>query len=166
LRTISSLKKPRCESCPLARICRAQNLGPEKFPAKAAKKKIPHKHVGAAVITDSRGHYLIAQRQEGELLGGLWEFPGGKQEPDETIEQCIAREIAEELGVSVRVGKHIVTVRHAFSHFTMDLHAYACRIEHGKPRAIQCAAVKWITKRQFGEYAFGRADQKIIAVLS
>lgn len=163
--TICLPKNPRCDACPLAKVCQGRALGPETFPAKTAKRKVPHKHVGAAVITDSRGRFLIAQRREGDLLGGLWEFPGGKQEPGETMEQCIAREIFEELGVAIRVGAHIVTVSHAFSHFTMDLHAHACRIKRGRPRALECAVVKWVTKQEFADYAFGRADRKIIEAL-
>ncbi len=159
-------RNPKCPACPLNKICRAAKLGsPEKFPTKIAKKKIPHKHVGAAVITDARGRALIAQRNHGDMLGGLWEFPGGKQEPGEIIEHCIAREIREELGIEISVGPRLVTVRHAFSHFTMELHAHDCRHLKGRPRPLQCAAVKWVEKSALKKFAFGRADQKIITAL-
>ena len=164
--TLCSPRNPQCEICPLKNICCAFASGAqEKYPLKIARKKVPHKHVGAAVITDSRGRYLIAQRNHGGMLGGLWEFPGGKQETGETIGQCIAREILEELGCEISAGPHLVTVKHAFSHFTMDLHAHQCRIVKGRPRALQCAAVKWAKETEFKKYAFGRADQKIIAAL-
>lgn len=96
------------------------------------------------------------------MLGGLWEFPGGTREPGETIEQCIARELKEELGIGVLVGEHVMTVRHAFSHFTMDLHAHACRLKSGRPRAIHCAAWKWASLAALRRNPFGRADLKII----
>jgi A/G-specific adenine glycosylase len=164
--TVCSPRKPRCDICPLRKICRAAALGvPERFPVATAKKAVPHKHVGAAVIAGPRSRYLIAQRNHGGMLGGLWEFPGGKQEPGETVEECIAREIREELGCEIAVGPHLVTVRHAFSHFTMDLHAHRCHIVRGRPRAIGCAAVKWVRAAGFADHAFGRADQKIIAAL-
>lgn len=164
--TVCMPRQPRCEACPLRKVCRAAAKGsPEKFPVKAARKRVPHKHVGAAVIIDAKGRYLIAQRRHEDMLGGLWEFPGGKQEPGETMEACIAREILEELGVSIEVGPHLVTVRHAFSHFTMDLHAHSCRLVSGRPRALQCAAVKWSTRAGLDQHAFGRADRRIIDAL-
>ena len=164
--TVCVPRQPRCEVCPLRKVCGAKLADAvHRFPARKRRPPVPHKHVGAAVIVDARGRHLIAQRHDGGLLGGLWEFPGGKQEPGETIEQCIAREIREELGVEVEVGAHLVTVRHAFSHFTMDLHAYLCRIVRGRPQPLQCADVKWIRPAEFDAFAFGRADLKIIEKL-
>ena len=154
---------PKCPECPLRRVCAARSEGdPERFPIKRKKKPVPHKHVGAGIVVDRRGRFLIAQRKEGSMLGGLWEFPGGTLEKGETIEQCIARELKEELGIGVEVGEHVMTVRHAFSHFTMDLHAHACRLKAGRPRAIHCAAWKWVTPGEFRRYPFGRADLRVI----
>lgn len=164
--TVCTPRKPACARCPLESCCAAFAEGdPERYPRKARKKKAPHKHVGAAVVVDKRGRILIAQRQETSMLGGLWEFPGGKQEPDETIEQCIARELKEEMGIDLAVGEHLVTVRHAFSHFTMDLHAHLCRLLRGRPRAIHCADWRWVTLEETSRFPFGRADQQIIAHL-
>ncbi|MFH0907637.1 MAG: A/G-specific adenine glycosylase [bacterium] len=157
---------PRCPACPLRRVCAAAAEGdPEQYPVKRKKKSVPHKRVGAGIVADRRGRFLIAQRKEGSMLGGLWEFPGGTLEDGETMEACIARELKEELGIDVEVGKHVITVRHAFSHFTMDLHAHACRLESGRPRAIHCAAWKWVTLAELRRYPFGRADVKIIDAL-
>jgi A/G-specific adenine glycosylase len=164
--TLCAPRMPRCAACPVGKVCRARAQGnPSNYPVKRKKAKTPHKHVGAGIVIDRRGRYLIAQRKEGSMLGGLWEFPGGTQEKGETIEQCIARELKEELGIDVAVGAHVVTVRHAFSHFTMDLHAHACRLLAGRPRAIHCAAWKWVTLPEMDAYAFGRADQRIIEKL-
>ena len=154
---------PKCPACPLRRVCAAAKEGdPERYPVKRKKKSVPHKHVGAGIVVDRRGRFLIAQRKEGSMLGGLWEFPGGTLEKGETIEQCIARELKEELGIDVDVGRHVMTVRHAFSHFTMDLHAHHCRLQSGRPRAIHCAAWKWVTLAELAHYPFGRADLRII----
>lgn len=164
--TVCTPRKPLCAVCPLKKFCRAFAEGdPEQYPRKTRKKKAPHKHVGAAVVVNKSGRILIAQRQETSMLGGLWEFPGGKQESDETIEQCIARELKEEMGIDIAVGNHLITVRHAFSHFTMDLHAHACRLLRGRPRAIHCADWRWVTLDEMDQYPFGRADQQIIAHL-
>ncbi len=96
------------------------------------------------------------------MLGGLWEFPGGTQESDESIEQCIARELKEEMGINVSVGAHVVTVHHAYSHFTMELHAHLCHVVRGRPRAIECADWKWVKPQNLRAYAMSRADQIIL----
>lgn len=159
-------RKPACERCPWKKHCVAFVAGhPERYPVKEKKKAVPHKHVGAAVVINERGQVLIAQRLETSMLGGLWEFPGGKQEPGETMKQCIARELEEELGIRVAVGPHLITVPHAFSHFTMELHAHVCRLTRGTPRAIHCADWRWVTLDEMEQFPFGRADQQIIAQL-
>jgi A/G-specific adenine glycosylase len=159
-------RRPSCATCPLRGVCRARAEGdPERYPVKARRAAVPHKHVGAGVVVDGRGRFLIAQRKDTSMLGGLWEFPGGTQEAGETIPQCIARELQEELGIGVEVGEHVVTVRHAFSHFTMDLHAHRCRLVRGRPRAIHCAAFRWEPLAGLRKHAYGKADLRIIEVL-
>lgn len=153
---------PGCGQCPLRAICRARKAGnPEHFPVRRKKKAIPHRHVGAGVIIDRRGRILLARRKDDAMLGGLWEFPGGGVEKGESIEDCIRRELHEELGVETRAGPHLITVRHAFSHFTMDLHAHWVRIDAGKPRAIGCSELAWVRPAEIENYALPRADQKI-----
>lgn len=165
--TVCTPRRPACPACPLRSVCRARAEGRmESYPVKTAKVKVPHKHVGAGLVVNRRGELLIAQRHEKSMLGGLWEFPGGKQEPGETMAECISRELKEELGIDVAVGDHFVTVRHAFSHFTMDLHAHWARIRRGRPRALDCAACQWARPVDLPKFAFGRADQKIIAALA
>lgn len=158
--------KPDCDVCPLRKICRAHAEGRETaYPVRKAKKAVPHKQVGAGVIIDDRGRILVAQRKETSMLGGLWEFPGGGVEPGETLPQCIARELKEELDLDVRVGPHLITVRHAFSHFTMDLHAYWVRVDRGQPKAIHCADFAWTDRKGIKRYALPKADLKILAAL-
>ena len=126
-------KNPKCRrpsgmrggECPLRKVCAAFIEGkPSAYPVMEKKSKVPHIVVGAAVTVNRRGEVLIAQRREGDMLGGLWEFPGGKLEPGETIEECIARELHEELGIKTVVGKHLMTVKHAYSHFSMTMHVH------------------------------------------
>lgn len=164
--TVCTPRNPQCGRCPWSGDCRARRTGdPTSFPRKSRSRVIPHKRVGAGVVARKDGTVLIAQRKPDSMLGGLWEFPGGTQENGESIEACIARELKEELGIDVAVGPHLITVRHAFSHFRMELHAHLCRLRSGRPRAIHCADWRWVSLDEIGQFAFGRADQKIIDYL-
>ncbi len=163
---ICTPRAPDCGRCPMRDECVARSEGdPEAYPVKAARAAVPHIHVGAGVIVKRDGRVLLAQRKEDAMLGGLWEFPGGRQEKGESLEECVARELQEELGIQVRVGPHLTTVRHAFSHFTMELHAYWVRIEKGRPRAIDCDDVTWATVEEIGGYPLPKADIRILDVL-
>lgn len=160
-------RAPDCPACPLRIVCRAAKFKKtEAFPNKKKKMKVPHKVVGAAVILNRKNQILIAQRQtEGGLLAGLWEFPGGKIAAGETMPACIARELMEEMDVSIEVGPHLVTVHHAYSHFTIELHAHFARIQSGRPRHLECADHAWVTRDRFDEYPFSKADLEIIRAL-
>jgi A/G-specific adenine glycosylase len=161
--TVCLPKNPDCAACPLACVCLGFESGrPTDYPVKAPKKKVPHLVVGAAVVTNRKGEVLIAQRREKDMLGGLWEFPGGKQETGETIQQCIARELKEELGINAEVTDYLITVKHAYSHFTMDLHTYFARIRSGRPRPIHCQDYRWVNVSELRAVPYSRADLKII----
>jgi A/G-specific adenine glycosylase len=160
-------KNPKCPECPLSKNCAANAGGsPDKFPVMKKKKKVPHITVGAAVTTNRKGEVLIAQRKQDDMLGGLWEFPGGKQEPGETIQECIARELKEELGINVEVGDFFMTVKHAYSHFTMTMHVYRAKIVSGRPRPLDCADCKWVTIPNLGKSAYSKADSKVLERLA
>ena len=160
-------RRPRCDECPLRPVCRAARLPhPESYPRKKKKMKVPHKVVGAAVILNAKNQILIAQRNpEKGMLAGLWEFPGGKIADGETMPQCIARELKEEMGLALEVGPHLVTVHHAYSHFTIELHAHFARIRAGRPRHLECAGHAWTTPDRFDDFPFSKADHEIIRAL-
>ena len=154
---------PRCDECPLRRVCVAyQTNTVDRYPIRAAKKAVPHKEVGAAVIRNQAGEVLIAQRLESSMLGGLWEFPGGTQEPGETMPDCVARELKEEMDIELDVGDRLMIVRHAYSHFTIALHVYWATIRSGTPRTLQCADFRWCPIDKLSQYAFSRADLHIV----
>jgi A/G-specific adenine glycosylase len=154
---------PKCADCPLQKVCAAFAKGePERWPVMKKKKKVPHITVGAAATINSKGRVLIAQRLEGDMLGGLWEFPGGKLEPGETIEECIARELKEELGINIDVGEKLITVKHAYSHFTMTMHVHFAKITYGRPRTIHCADYAWVKISDLGQYAYSKADLFVV----
>jgi A/G-specific adenine glycosylase len=94
-------------------------------------------------------------------LGGLWEFPGGKQQEGEELQSCLQREIREELGVEVEVGGQLGVFRHAYTHFRVTLHAFQCCILQGEPRLIQAADLRWVTLPELSQYPMGKLDRQI-----
>lgn len=127
---------------------------------------IPHKIVGAAIILNRRNQIMIAQRRpEKGMLAGLWEFPGGKIAPPETMPQCIARELYEEMRLRLEVGPRLTVVEHAYSHFTISLHAHFARIVSGRPLHIECADHAWTTLDEIDQYPFSKADLVVIQAL-
>jgi A/G-specific adenine glycosylase len=161
--TVCLPKNPQCGDCPFSKVCLGRQSGnPVDYPIKAPKKKVPHLVVGAAVVVNSKGKVLVAQRRDSDMLGGLWEFPGGKQEIGETIQQCIARELKEELGINIEVGNFLITVKHAYSHFTMELHTYFAKIKSGRPRPIECQNFQWLEISNLRKLPYSKADLKII----
>lgn len=164
--TICVPKNPRCVVCPVQRDCVARALGLQNvLPTKRAKKELPHKTIAAGVIYKN-GKLLIQQRLSEGLLGGLWEFPGGKVEAGESLEQCVAREVREELGIEIRVGEKIIAVEHAYSHFSITLHAFRCEFVAGRVKISSAQKFKWVRPRALAQYAFPAANKKVIAALA
>lgn len=162
---ICTPRSPKCDQCPLNKICLAKKKNlQDQLPIKIKRKPVPHYQVTAAVIRRT-GRVLIAQRPFGGRLGGLWEFPGGKQERGETLPQCLRREIKEELGVRIKVGKFITAIDHAYTHFTITLHAFECEVAAGSPKALGVEQFKWVRLMELDQYAFAKTDLKIIEAL-
>jgi A/G-specific adenine glycosylase len=157
---------PRCSDCPVVRFCLAQDLGQQAlFPVRVKQKKRPHHQIAAALIW--RGEkLLIARRPLQGLLGGLWEFPGGKQESGEALEATAVREAREELGVRIRVRDFYMRVDHQYTHFTITLHAFHADYLGGQPQRLGCADWRWVSIGELARFAFPRANGKIIEKLS
>jgi A/G-specific adenine glycosylase len=152
---------PDCTTCPLGRTCQARSLGiQEQRPVLLAKPAIPHHTVTAAVIQQD-GLILIARRPLQGLLGGLWEFPGGKQLEGEDLPTCLRREIGEELGVEIQVGQQLGIFRHAYTHFRVTLYAFQCELVSGEPQPIQVAEVAWVRPQELTRYPMGKIDRQI-----
>ena len=170
---------PRCLLCPISHHCLARQRGTQlERPVRPPRKNIPHYDVVAGVIwMDNRNQvswrnlvsnnerFLIAQRPLTGLLGGLWEFPGGKQEPGETLPQALKREIQEELAIDITVGDHLTSIKHAYTHFRITLHAFHAVHTGGQPQHLGVADHAWVTLADLDDYAFAVTDQKIIAAL-
>ena len=164
--TICLPRTPKCPECPWTQYCLAydSNLQTD-LPMKEQRSPIPHKNIGVAVIKNEQGQILIDRRRPEGLLGGLWEFPGGKVEPGETMQECIAREIAEELAITITVGDHLITIDHAYSHFRVTLNVYWCTHVSGEPQPLECDEIQWVAPEQLNTYPFPKANEKIIAAI-
>lgn len=117
--------------------------------------------VAAGLIFRS-GKLLLTQRHADAHLGGLWEFPGGKREPGESFEQCLARELREELGVEVSVGELFESVIHAYPEKTVHLKFYLGGLVRGEPQPIGCAALAWASQSELAAYKFPAADEGLL----
>jgi A/G-specific adenine glycosylase len=158
-------RHPACTLCPWSESCRARQLGiQESLPVKRPSKPLPHYDIAAGVIWCGE-QMLITRRPPRGLLGGLWEFPGGKREPGESLEQCLQREVGEELGIAVQVGALLANVKHAYTHFRITLHAFHCQYLSGEPQCTACTAWRWVTVGELDRYAFPAANRKIINML-
>lgn len=126
---------------------------------------LPQKTIGVAVIWNQQRQILIDKRRPTGLLGGLWEFPGGKIEPGETVEECIKREIQEELAIEIAVGDRLITIAHTYSHFHVTLIVHHCRHLTGVPQAIESDEIRWVTLAEIDSFPFPQANSQIIAAL-
>ena len=164
-------RSPRCRQCPLLNLCHAHQRGSvAQRPVRAPRQPIPHYDVVAGVIWQGEKQaaserFLIAQRPLDGLLGGLWEFPGGKQEKGESLAQALRREICEELGLDITVKQQFAIVKHAYTHFRITLYAFHARANGGAVQDIGVAGHAWVTISDIDDYAFAAADRQIIANL-
>jgi A/G-specific adenine glycosylase len=159
--SLCSPKKPACEQCPLKDTCRAKSLGnQEQRPVILPRPPIPHLTVTAAVVIRG-GKVLIACRPPRGLLGGLWEFPGGKLQDGEDLPACLRREIYEELGVQVEVGAQLGVYQHAYTHFRVTLYAFFCTLVQGEPRPIQADDIRWVCPDELAQFPMGKIDRQI-----
>lgn len=128
---------------------------------------INHKSIEvSAALVFQHGKLLITRRHAGAHLGGLWEFPGGKREPGESFEECLVREIREELGIGISVGELFEEITHDYPEKSVHLKFFLCRLESGEPQALGCAAFKWIGKSELADFEFPAADARLLQKLN
>jgi 8-oxo-dGTP diphosphatase len=108
------------------------------------------------------GRVLITQRRADQALPLQWEFPGGKVEPGEAPTAALARELTEEIGVTVEVGRIWDVLFHAYPAFDLVMLVYACRIVDGEPRAVEVADVKWVTCAELPAWDILPADRPLV----
>ncbi len=160
-------RSPNCQLCPWADHCMAHKHDlQESRPVKPQPHKTPTRIVTAAIIV--RGDkILLAKRLEGGLLGGLWEFPGGRTLPGEDLSACLKREISEELDIGIELIKPAGIYHHAYTHFRVILHAFLCRSQNGRqPHPLQVAEFRWVTAPELIDYPMGKIDRQIASEIS
>lgn len=120
----------------------------------------------AAAIIEKDGHILITQRRQGGYWGGFWEFPGGKRHADESLEECLRREIREELGVEISLHGLRRRIDYTYPDRFVQLHFYSCRIISGELRKLEVEDFRWVKPAELTEFTFVPADVELIAELA
>ena len=164
--TVCTPRKPQCSACPWQGGCTAYAAGStDRYPVKETPRDLPFQVIGVGVVLNQAGEVLIDQRLNEGLLGGMWEFPGGKQEPGEAIKTTISRELMEELAIEVAVGEQLICVDHAYSHKKLRFVVHLCRWTSGEPQPLASQQVRWVHPEDLRQFPFPAANAKIIAAL-
>ena len=159
-------RNPKCSLCPWKRSCSAYSLNKSgSFPVKMTFQPLSNQVVGVGIVFNDSGEVLIDQRLNKGLLGGLWEFPGGKQEPAESIKTTIAREIQEELEICVEVGEKLISFDHAYSYKKIHFEVYLCTLIKGIPKPLASQQVRWVKPDSLNQFPFPAANSQIIHAL-
>ena len=163
---ICTPKKPSCSSCPLKNFCIAYiKYDPQNFPKKAMNKIKPYQEIGIGLVFNIEGKLLIDQRLENSSMGGMWEFPGGKKNSQESIEDTIKRELKEELGIVIKVGEKLVSFEHAYSHKKLYFTVHICEWISGEPQPLASQKLLWVSPEKLFDFPFPAANTKIISEL-
>jgi len=163
--TVCIPRRPRCPGCPLRDDCAARRRGhAESLPRRTVRRAVPHVEVAAGIVW--RGEkVLVGRRPPRGLLGGLWEFPGGKRREGETLEAACVREVLEETGLRVRCLAPFLSLDHAYSHLTVTLHLFHCASDRGVPRPLGCEDPRFVPVEELDGYAFPRANRRALGRL-
>jgi A/G-specific adenine glycosylase len=156
---------PSCAVCPVSGWCAAYRGGAAaRYPRRVASRTVPEVRIAVGVVSKN-GRVLITRRAPRGLLGGLWEFPGGKLRASERPEAACVREIKEEVNLDVVVEEPLAQVRHAYSHLRVRLHVFACRFAAGRVRLNGPVDHRWIRIAEIDRFAFPKANHRFIPLL-
>ncbi len=165
---VCSSGTPDCGSCPISRFCSAHAAEAEAdYPTRTPRKPIPHRDIVAGIIWSDRPYgadsrILISKRHSADMLGGMWEFPGGHVESGESLTEALVRELDEELAIGVTGILPFMDVEHAYTHFRMTLHVFHCIHVAGEPQALASSEWRWASIHELNRFAFPVADKRII----
>lgn len=120
--------------------------------------------VVTGAVIEIEGRFLVTRRPQGVHLEGFWEFPGGKCDRDETLRDCLARELLEELDVPSRVGEEIFTTTHLYPERATELHFFRCELL-GEPRPQLGQQMRWVDRAELATLQFPPADAELIRIL-
>jgi mutator protein MutT len=121
--------------------------------------------VVTAAVIERDGEYLVTRRQRGVHLEGYWEFPGGKCDPGESLDECLRRELVEELGVDAEIGAELLAVTHAYPDRRVELHFIACTLI-GTPSPLLGQEMRWVARAELRSLQFPPADEQLIRMLT
>ncbi|MBI9085664.1 MAG: A/G-specific adenine glycosylase [Desulfobacterales bacterium] len=162
---ICSPRTPKCDACPIRDFCLARKQGMvDLYPRREKRRPVPEYRIALGVVRKN-GRVLITRRKPEGLLGGLWEFPGGKLLADEPPEQACARKIREAVNLEVEVTSKIARIRHAYTHFKIVADVFWCRYVSGRVRRNGPVAHQWIRVGEIDQYPFPGANHKFIPLL-
>jgi mutator protein MutT len=114
-------------------------------------------------VVQREGKILICQRHKDNTLGGFWEFPGGKREDDESIQECLHRELLEEVGIKIAVIRELTAIAHDYSHGQVALHPFLCKHVDGEASPLQCQQIKWVKPQELFNFRFPPANDSLLA---
>lgn len=158
-------KAPACGMCPVSSHCESFTQDTQDLrPVRKKRPVIPH-HVVSAGVLRRDGKVLIGRRPVGKLLGGLWEFPGGRCLQDEPIAECLVREWYEELDLHIVPGNEIGIIKHAYTHFKVTVHAIECHARVNEPSAIAHSEISWVDIDRLDEFPMGKVDRAIATLI-
>ena len=158
-RNICKPKNPICYNCPINNYCISyEHNNQKKYPIKIKSKTKPHFNVAVGIIW-KQNEILIQKRSNKGLLGGLWEFPGGKLNSNESSEDCVIREIYEETGAEIEIKEFITTIKHQYSHFSISMDSFHCIYKKGMKKT---KTRKWIHPWEISKFPFPKANHKFM----
>lgn len=163
--TVCKPQNPGCSTCPVSNFCAAyKNDTAKLYPYRKAKKAVPKYKMSAGVI-EHQNRFLIVRRPENGLLGGLWEFPAGKVEGESVAEVDCIRNIRETVGLDVRVNQKIASVKHAYSHFRVEMDVFTCTLKGGEILLKEASDYRWVSREELAEYAFPGVNNKFLPLI-
>ncbi len=157
-------QNPACLLCPVTEFCKAYERGQQEVIPRPRKQVYTQLEAVVGIIRE-QDRYLIQKRPETGLLAGLWEFPGGKVEPGESLEQALYREIREELGVEVAAHSYLTSVEHAYTQYRVKLHAFACSLKQEPELSWRKQTRRWITLKGMRRFPFPSGSVRLIRFL-
>jgi len=158
-------RNPQCNTCPISEFCKAALSDKvEMFPIRVKAKKVPTYHIAAGVVR-KKGKLLITRRKFEGLLGGLWEFPGGKLKKNEDASSACIRELREETGITTQIESHLTTIHHAYTHFKIQMDIFYCHYISGRIRLNGPIDFRWIRLKEIDNFAFPKANLKFIPMI-
>ncbi len=163
---ICSPKKPGCRDCAVSVFCKAfQDHHVSEYPKRLKRKPSPEYHIAVGIVRKN-SKFLITQRKPEGLLGGLWEFPGGKVRKGESAEQACVREIKEEINLKIKIDSFFTRIKHAYTHFKIIMDVYYCSHVSGRVKLNGPVDFQWVTRNQIRKYPFPGANLKFIQYIT